>query len=168
MDKCPQCNTPWTTTRLVFSDIKHCTVCNEKADVIMAKHKESEETGDHTLDGLRYAYGEQLRPRLGNIVYAGTPKSDPCPVQQQMEEQRSIREEIDALYDSIKKNQEEMSKTKLKVPKDDTNAHWVAPVQLLSIEELKERFPDSRIQKKLEKIAIDAAIFGSVQLELDL
>jgi len=132
-EKCPVCNTPWTTTRLVFSDIKHCKKCDAKAEDIMAKHKESEENINWSLHGLRnvrtgyssditspyiakvetYSYDElkEMFPPKTKIKVDGEDKEvyteelfKGINMQEYMEKQRNIREEIDALYEKRKKN----------------------------------------------------------------
>jgi hypothetical protein len=112
-EKCPVCNTPWTTTRLVFSDIKHCKKCDAKAEDIMAKHKESDGNQSSFLDAMRYAYGEQVKPRkkYTTIKKDGIKISVPVEelfkatnIHEEMQKQRNIREEIDALYEKRKKN----------------------------------------------------------------
>jgi hypothetical protein len=99
-DNCPICNTPWTETQLITNSIKHCTKCNEKASSIMAKHKKSEKVKYPKIDIAKYALKlpEGLTIDRGRIrqMY---PKTDPnCPIAQK-EEVRSIREEMDYLYE---------------------------------------------------------------------
>ena len=95
---CPVCETPWTVTRLITSSVKHCKVCDEKAEVIIAKHKESQEktATEMPKDIWKIGYGYPMP--------SSYPKKDPnCPVVKK-EEFRSAREEIDYLYDKWKES----------------------------------------------------------------
>ena len=122
-DNCPVCNTPWTETQLITSSIKHCKVCNEKASVIMAKHKKKQKYTYPNIDMTKYTPGGAYLndPVLLDIKTGKRyePKKDPnCPVvtkkdgklgefklpekgdvYPRKEEFRSAREEIDYLYD---------------------------------------------------------------------
>ena len=117
-DNCPVCKTPWTETQLITSSIKHCTVCKEKADVIVAKYKQSQENS--SVIGLPRDI--QLDPNIWKIGYGYpmpdfSPRKDPnCPVvsgvsstkrgnpHKTLQESRSVRKEIDYLYDKWKES----------------------------------------------------------------
>ena len=97
-ENCPVCNTPWTETQLITSSIKHCTKCNEKASVIMAKHKKSEKVGYPKIEdthlklpeGVRITDGYSIQPRRGFM--------------------RTINDEIEAMYQEYRKNMTEKEK----------------------------------------------------------
>lgn len=103
MENCPICKTPWTVTQLITSSIKHCKKCNDKAENIIAKYKESKENNGHFLDTIRYVTDSNI----WKIGYGYPPerfKKDPnCPVSTK-EQSREIRKEIDNIYNKWKES----------------------------------------------------------------
>ena len=111
-DNCPVCKTTWTETQLITSSIKHCTVCKEKADVIVTKYGKSKETADGSnlmKDLWKLGYGyyvdtSKSPKRDSNCPISGissTKRGDPYKT---LEESRSVKKQIDNLYDKWKES----------------------------------------------------------------